>query len=288
MPQRAIREDRPSRLAVEHTPMDMLITSAVAAVHAAGKVLLESRSRDLAITEKDASRTSIVTLADMNAQAAIVDVILDAFPDHAIVGEEGSAGNTSSRNVWYVDPLDGTSNYSHALPLYCVSIAFCDEVGPSLGVIFDPCRNDMFIAQRGRGATRNGESISVAETSALRSALVTTQVQSDDPAMLDNYVTRVRALAGQSRAVRALGTPALSLAYIACGWLDAYCEPNMSPWDTLAGALLVEEAGGTVTTFGGRPRPVGRISSILASNGKFHGDILRILADEAAQYGERA
>lgn len=273
---------------MKHTPIDMLTTSALAAARAAGKVLLDSRNRDLGITEKDASRTSIVTLADMNAQAAIVNVILKAFPEHAIVGEEGSAGSASSRNVWYVDPLDGTSNYSHALPLYCVSIAFCDETGPSLGVIFDPYRNDMFVARRGGGATRNGEPISVASTATLRSALITTQVQSDDPAVLDNYVTRVRAFAGQIRAVRALGTPALSLAYVACGWLDAYCEPNMSPWDTLAGALLVEEARGMVTTFGGRPRPVERFSSILASNGKLHDDILAILTDEAAEYGELA
>lgn len=266
--------------------MDHILQTAINAARIGGDVLKSVRIADLAIDEKEGSHASIVTWADIHSQAAIVKHISETYPDHAIIGEEGSSGNQQSSNLWYIDPLDGTSNYSHALPLYCVAIAFCDTKGPAVGVIFDPVYDRLFHAVRGGGAFLNGEKISVANTGHLRQALITTQIQSNSALMLDRFAGRMRTFAEKARAVRVLGTPALSLALVACGHVDAFCEPDMNPWDVVAGTLLIEEAGGTVTTFGGASRHYGSILSILASNGALHGDLVDLLADEAAQAGE--
>jgi myo-inositol-1(or 4)-monophosphatase len=256
------------------------LRTAIEAARAGGAALRDGRIRDLEIREKEASRTSIVTCVDLHSQHEIFRVIGAAHPDDAIVGEEGRAGDWNGSSVWYVDPLDGTTNYSHGFPCYCVSIAHCDALGPTLGIIYDPHHEDLFVAIRDGGATRNEQPIAVSGVKGLRSSLLSTQVQSDDPILLDRYAARSRRFAGVARAVRSIGSPALALAYVACGWLDAFCEPRMSPWDTLAGGLLVNEAGGQVTTFDGGPRPHALNSDILASNGLLHDDLLRLLVTE--------
>jgi myo-inositol-1(or 4)-monophosphatase len=250
---------------------------AIKAAKAAGTVLREGHNRDPEIREKEGSRTSIVTSADLKSQEEIVGVIRRACPDDLIIGEEGSDGEGRTQSRWYVDPLDGTTNYAHKLPFCCTSIAYCDAVGVGVGVVYDPFREDMFVAVRGGGARCNGERIVVSQHSNLRMSLLATQVQSDDPVVLDHYTTRLHNFLKAARAVRSLGAPALALAYVSCGWLDAFCEDNMSPWDTLAGTLLVEEAGGRATTFGGYSRPIDDRSDILATNGHLHQDILDIL-----------
>jgi myo-inositol-1(or 4)-monophosphatase len=266
--------------------MDHILQTAITAAKIGGDILKSVRIADLAIEEKEGSHASIVTSADIHSQTAIVKHISEAYPDHAIVGEEGSSRKEKSSNIWFIDPLDGTTNYSHALPLYCVSIAFCDKDGPAVGVIFDPVHNQLFHAVRGGGAFFNGERINVSTTRHLRQALVTTQVQSNSARMLDRFAARARIFAEQTRAVRFLGTPALSLAFVACGYFDAFCEPDINPWDVVAGTLLIEEAGGRVTTFGGEMRPHDSCRSILASNGSLHGELVNLLADEAEQAGE--
>lgn len=250
---------------------------AIEAAKAAGAVLRDGHNRDLGIREKEASRTSIVTSADLKSQEEIVRVIRRACPEDLIIGEEGSDGDSQMQSRWYVDPLDGTTNYAHKLPFCCTSIAYCDAVGISVGVVHDPFRDDMFVAVRGGGARRNGERIVVSKHSSLRTSLLATQVQSDDPAVLDRYTTRLRSFLNAARAVRSLGAPALALAYASCGWLDAFCEDNMSPWDTLAGTLLIEEAGGRVSDFTGDERPTDRHADILATNGQLHQHLLDIL-----------
>jgi myo-inositol-1(or 4)-monophosphatase len=232
----------------------------------------------LRFREKDSSRTSIVTTTDLRSQEAIVRVIRRSCPDDLIIGEEGEDGESHALSRWYVDPLDGTTNYAHRLPFYCTSIAYCDAGGIGIGVVHDPLRNDMFVAVRGGGATRNGERIAVSAHRHLRNSLLSTQVQSDDPAVLDRHAARLRSFLNAARAVRSLGAPALALAYVSCGWLDAFCEDNMSPWDTLAGALLIEEAGGRSTTFGGTPRPFDQRADILATNGHLHEQLIHILS----------
>jgi myo-inositol-1(or 4)-monophosphatase len=252
---------------------------AIEAAKAAGSVLRDGHDFDLEVREKDSSRTSIVTTADLRSQEAIVRVIRRSCPDDLIIGEEGEDGESHVLSRWYVDPLDGTTNYAHRLPFYCTSIAYCDAGGIGIGVVHDPLRNDMFVAVRGGGATRNGERIAVSVHRHLRNSLLSTQVQSDDPAVLDRHAARLRSFLNAARAVRSLGAPALALAYVSCGWLDAFCEDNMSPWDTLAGTLLIQEAGGRSTTFGGTPRPLDQRADILATNGHLHEQLIHILSN---------
>ena len=247
---------------------------AIEAANIAGAVIRGTNGADLNVQEKGSSRTSIVTAADLRSQQEVMRIIRRAFPHDLIVGEEGSDGASTSTSRWYVDPLDGTTNYAHRLPFYCVSIAYCDAHGVATGVIYDPVRNEMFTAIRDGGATLNGRSIMVSANTQLGSSLVSTQVQSDDAKALDRHTSRLRTFLGVARAVRSLGAPALALAYVACGRLDAFFEDDMSPWDTLAGALLVEEAGGLVTTFAGQTRPIDQRVDILATNGRLHHDML--------------
>jgi myo-inositol-1(or 4)-monophosphatase len=251
------------------------------AIQAAQNAALAIRGNnrlDLNVQEKDSSRTSIVTAADLRSQQEIIRTIRRAFPHDLIVGEEGSDGQSTSPSRWYVDPLDGTTNYAHGLPFYGISIAYCDEDGIAAGVIFEPVRNEMFTAVRDGGAMLNGSAITVSANAQLRSSVLSTQVQSDDAAVLDRYACRLRTLLGVARAVRSLGAPALALAYVACGRLDAFFEADMSPWDTLAGTLLVEEAGGLATTFNGLKRCIGQRADILATNGRLHEQIAARLA----------
>jgi myo-inositol-1(or 4)-monophosphatase len=151
--------------------------------------------------------------------------------------------------------------------------------GVGIGVVHDPLRDDLFVAVRGEGATRNGGRLVVSEQRSLRTGVLSTQVQSDDPVVLDRYAARLRSFLSVARAVRSLGAPALALAYVSCGWLDAFCEDDMNPWDTLAGTLLIEEAGGRATTFDGAPRPLDHRADILASNGHLHEQLIGILND---------
>jgi myo-inositol-1(or 4)-monophosphatase len=268
--------------------MKSVMHIAIAAAQAGASVLKQGLDHDLEFHGKDGSRTSLVTSVDLQSQQEIVRVIHGAFPDHAIVGEEGNAGASGAESVWFVDPLDGTTNYMHKFPSYCVSIAHCDAHGVTHGVVFDPFRNDLFTAERGLGAEHNGRPVSVSGTRLLRDSLLSTQVQSDDPRTLDRFAHRARRFVGAARALRIIGAPALALAYVARGWLDAYCETNMSPWDTLAGTLLVQEAGGCVTTFSGQARPIRSHTSILASNGKVHDDLLKILTIEEQERSQEA
>lgn len=251
---------------------------AIEAAKSAGAVIRTDHGADLNIREKDSSRTSIVTAADLRSQQEVIRTIRRAFPHDLIVGEEGSDGKSTSPSRWYVDPLDGTTNYAHGLPFYCVSIAYCDEDGVATGVIYEPVRNEMFTAMRYGGAMLNGSPITVSVNTQLRSSVVSTQVQSDDATILDRYTSRLRAFLGVARAVRSLGAPALALAYVACGRLDAFFEADMSPWDTLAGTLLVEEAGGLATTFNGLRRSPDQKADILATNGRLHDQITARLA----------
>jgi myo-inositol-1(or 4)-monophosphatase len=254
---------------------------AIEAAKLAGAVIRHSEGAELDIKEKDSSRTSIVTAADLRSQREVIHAIRQSFPHDLIVGEEGSDGPSTSPSRWYVDPLDGTTNYAHRLPFYCVSIAYCDADGVAIGVVYDPVRNEIFAATRDGGATLNGRPIVVSANAQLRSSLMSTQVQSDDAKVLDRYTSRLRTFLGVARAVRSLGAPALALAYVACGRLDAFFEAEMSPWDTLAGTLLIEEAGGLVTTFAGVHRPTDHAADILATNGRLHDDILARLTPQS-------
>ncbi len=217
-------------------------------------------------------RTSIVTSVDLAAQETIGQVIAERFPDHAVLAEEGSGAATSAELTWLVDPLDGTSNFAHGLPFACTSVAVRDADGPVAGAILEPFRGELFTAVRGGGAWLGEERLRVSETASLDRALVCTGVQSDDPAAVAVFAERMERLAAQCRAVRCLGSPALCLAYVAAGRIDAFLERDSTyAWDVGAGALMISEAGGRIEDIDGGPLNLGLgIANVLATNGRIH------------------
>jgi len=251
---------------------------AEAAARAGGAVLTRflRDDRELEIGYKDA-RANLVTAADRESQRAIAETILTAFPDHAVDGEEGTAGNPDAADVWYVDPLDGTTNFAHGLPFSCVSVAHRSRDATVAGAVYDPLRDEMFVAARGGGATLNGGPIGVSDVARLDRALVVAQAQTVDPREIHAYALLVERLMSVAGGVRSLGSPALTLCAIAAGRLDAYCEYAMDAWDILAGQLILAEAGGLLTLFGGQPHVTADRADVVASNGYIHAELIDAL-----------
>jgi len=231
----------------------------------------------------------IVTVADRTVEAYLRDALLTAFPAHGIYGEEGTRDRLDAEFRWYIDPLDGTTNFAHGFPHFCVSMGLehrpeglaAEKDGPIVAaVIYDPMRDELFVAERGKGAFLNGKPIHVSPVPVLGEALVATGFPSrkrhDNPNIHFYQEFTLR-----SHGVRRAGSAALDLAYIACGRMDAYWEFNLNPWDTAAGFLLVEEAGGMVTGFDGTYRRLDS-QEILASNQLIHHELLGLFKDMLA------
>ena len=250
---------------------------AAAAARAGGAVLLARwHAGDLQVAYKDA-RANLVTVADRESQQAVTDTILAAFPDDAIDGEEGTAGNPAADSVWYVDPLDGTTNYAHGLPFFCVSVARRYHGRTVAGAVYDPVRDEMFAAAAGAGAVVNGQPLRVSAVTRLDRALVVAQAQSVDEGEIRAYAALAERLMRVTGGVRSLGSPALTLCAIAAGRLDAYCEYAMDAWDIAAGQLILQEAGGTLTLFDGRPHATAERADVVASNGAIHAELITAL-----------
>ncbi len=259
------------------SPADLLAVAAAAA-RAAGLIIVDQLDRPTELSHKN-DRTSIVTAVDLAAQGEIERVITGHFPQQSIIGEEGRGGVPDSELVWLVDPLDGTSNFAHGVPLACTSIAVRDASGVVAGAIFEPFRDELFTASRGGGAWLGSERLHVSATDALARAVVCTGVQSDDPAAIDAFGRRIVALSGTCRAVRCLGSPALCLAYVAAGRIDAFLEADSTyAWDVAAGSLLIAEAGGQIEDLDGGPLNLGAgLANVLASNGRIHADLAALV-----------
>jgi len=253
---------------------------AAAAARAGGAALLRRRLEKLHIEYKDA-RANLVTIADRESQRAIADIILTAFPGHAIDGEEGAAGNPDAADVWFVDPLDGTTNFTHGLPFWCVSVALRGGDVTVAGAVYDPLHDEMFVAARGGGATLNGAPVGVSDVARLDRSLVVAQAQTVDPDEIRAYALLTERLMSVAGGVRSLGSPALTLCAIAAGRLEAYCEYAMDAWDILAGQLILAEAGGMLTLFDGRAHDTTDRVDVVASNGYIHADLINALRDLA-------
>jgi len=257
---------------------------AEAAARAGGEVLIRRlrEGADLEIGYKDA-RANLVTEADRESQRAVAATILTAFPDHAVNGEEGTAGNFDAASVWYVDPLDGTTNYAHGVPFYCVSVALRSGGKTVAGAVYDPVRDELFAAVRGGGATLNSRPLHVSDVTRLDRALVVAQAQTVDADEIHAYAALVERLMSVCGGVRSLGSPALTLCAIAAGRLEAYCEYTMDAWDILAGGLILAEAGGKLTLFNGRPHDSTERADVIASNGHVHAELIAALDQEGLQ-----
>jgi len=258
--------------------VDSLLEVAIAAAQAGGAVLMEGLARPAEV-ELKSERTSIVTWADVTAQHKIVDIVTAAFPDHAILGEEGLAGQAEGPCTWLVDPLDGTSNYAHGIPFACTSVAVRDADGLAAGAIFEPFRGELFTASRGGGAWLGDERLAVSDVSALNRAMVCTGIQADDRDAIEAYGRRIVELNVHCRGVRGLGAPALCLAYVAAGRIEAFLERDATyAWDVGAGGLMITEAGGRIEDLEGGALNLGTgFANVLATNAHIHDELAALL-----------
>lgn len=258
---------------------------AVAAARAGGAVLDRYFQSNVAVRSKGG--VDLVSQADLEAEAAIVDVIREAFPGHAVLGEESHEADVSAPHLWIVDPLDGTTNFLHGIPHFAVSIAYYERGEPVCGVVYNPARGEWYEAVRGAGATlrREGRSettrLAVSPAGSLSEVLVGVGFYYDRGAMMEATLAAIREVfAKQVHGIRRFGTASLDLCQVATGSFGAFFEYQLSPWDFAAGRLMVEEAGGAVTTCRGEPLPLRR-TTILASNGRVHASMREIVERHA-------
>jgi myo-inositol-1(or 4)-monophosphatase len=224
------------------------------------------------------SPTNLVTEMDARAEALIVDRLTAEFPDDAILAEERGARAGRSGRRWIVDPLDGTTNYAHGLPIYGVSIALEAAGRVLLGAVYDPSQRELFVAERGHGAFCNDARLAVSSTPTLDGSLLATGFPYDIRVNVDNNLTEYAAFSVRARGVRRLGSAVLYLAWVAAGRFDGYWELRLGPWDVAAAGLMVEEAGGRLTAIGGGPVDLDA-PTVIASNGRIHDEILSVLRE---------
>jgi myo-inositol-1(or 4)-monophosphatase len=224
-------------------------------------------------------RANLVTQADVQSQAAILGLIKRRFPSHDYRAEEDAVRETGSEFLWIIDPLDGTTNYAHGYPASCVSIGLLKDGRPLLGGVYDPFREELFFAEKGRGARLNGGRIHVSRVPKLAESLLVTGFAYDRAERSRFYVEQFRRFMVRCHDVRRSGTAALDMAWTAAGRVDGFWELYLNPWDVAAGMLLVEEAGGRVTDFSGKvwtdPKTYGR--QTLATNSRIHREMLALL-----------
>lgn len=247
-----------------------LLQTALDAAAIGGKALKKYWGRLNHIEEK-AYTGDLVTEADKESERCIMELIQSAYPSHAILSEEAGASG-ESKVLWVIDPLDGTTNFTHCYPFVCISIAVYVDGVPEAGVIYNPILEELYHATKGGGAFCNGTKMHVSKTEQLSKALLATGFSYDRRETRDNNYAEFAALTNATQGVRRAGSAALDLAYLAKGSLDGYWERGLQPWDMAAGILLVQEAGGKVTAYNEEPFDLysGRI---LASNGLLHGEI---------------
>ena len=252
-----------------------LISSTESMAREAGALLLEKFKQRIGFTYK--GDADLVTAADKASEKLITDRIRKEFPGHDLFGEEGTRSNTGSEYRWYIDPLDGTTNFAHGFPVFCVSLGLEFRGERIAGVVYDPTRNEVFAAEKGSGAFLNGERIKVSKVDNLAECLTATGFPSHkrhkNPNIFFYHVITLK-----THGVRRAGSAALDLAYVAAGRLDAFWEFNLNPWDTAAGVVLVQEAGGKVTQFDGSGWLLDS-KETLASNGLVHQEMIKVMTD---------
>jgi len=271
-----------------------MLNTAVKAARRAGSIINRA-SLDLErVKVSRKQHNDFVTEVDEAAEKAIIDVLLTAYPDHRIlaeesgrsasdqgvakvaVGDDPAAGDNAAEHLWVIDPLDGTTNFIHGYPQYCVSIGLLQRGVVTQAVIYDPNRNDLFVATKGRGAFLNDRRLRVSKRHRMNEALLGTGFPFKNLETLDRYLGMFRLLTGQSAGIRRPGAAALDLAYVAAGRLDGFFEIGLKPWDIAAGALLVTEAGGLIGDFQGDPDYL-HTGDVLAGTPKIFGQLVAML-----------
>ncbi|MGE3841326.1 MAG: inositol monophosphatase family protein, partial [Vicinamibacterales bacterium] len=251
------------------------MATAIDAVLAAGAIHRAHYARKIHIEKKGA--IDLVTEVDLASEACVRALIGERFPDHAILAEEGDGEAGRQRRpdgyCWVLDPLDGTTNFAHGLPMFAVSLGLEYDGTAVFGAVYDALREELFTAERGGGAFLNGERLRVSDAGSLIEGLLCTGFPYDVHTRTDDLVQLFGRFLRRARAVRRLGAAALDLCYVAAGRLDGFWEAHLKPWDTSAGALIVSEAGGVVTTWTGEPYQ-SREPGLVATNGRLHDEML--------------
>jgi myo-inositol-1(or 4)-monophosphatase len=256
---------------------DDLITVAVQAARAAGREIVDRLGREREVRSK--GWRDLVTDGDLAAQDVLVRAIRSHFPDHGILSEELPAPAEQREITWVLDPIDGTSNYAHAFPVFSVSVGVVDREGLRCGVVYDPLRDHMFSAERGAGARLNGQPLRVSSIEDAAAALVGFD-SAREPNLRAEVMRRLLAYSPHVHTFRCIGSAALGLCYVAKGWIEAYFHAALAPWDSAAAVLIVREAGGLVTDLEGRPWVFAE-PTCLASNGRVHEALLHLGASVA-------
>ncbi len=255
--------------------MPSFVESAAQIARESGALLSEYFARRVGFELK--GDFDLVTEADRASEKLVIQRLTQLFPDHSIVAEEGGGHESDSRYRWYVDPLDGTTNFAHGFPIFNVTMGLECDGEMIAGVIYDPTRDEMFAGEKGAGATLNGAKIHVSKPNRLEDSLVATGFPSRRRHLNVN-IHFYHQLAMATHGVRRGGSAAIDLAYVACGRLEAFWEFGLNPWDLAAGKLLVAEAGGRVTGMRGEPHHV-RGPHLLADNGLIHDEMLQLFAE---------
>jgi myo-inositol-1(or 4)-monophosphatase len=255
-------------------PDPLFLATAVEVVLRAGEIQLARFGTALEIGKKGV--IDLVTEVDVAVERMCRELMAERFPDHRVLAEElqdASASPADASHCWVFDPIDGTTNYAHGLPIFCASLALEVDGRAEVGAVYDPTRRELFTAERGVGAWLNGTPLRVSRASALIDSMLCTGFPYSVHESVDEVVGLFGRFVGRARAVRRLGSAAIDLCYVAAGRFDGFWEQQLNPWDTAAAALIVEEAGGLATTFDGRPFQ-SRARTLVASNGLVHNEML--------------
>jgi len=253
---------------------DTPLKVAVEAALAAGRIQKERAGNIGEIHYK--GEINLVTEVDLLCEKEVIGHIQKAFPSHAFLAEESGATEGDADHLWIIDPLDGTVNYAHGYPCYCVSVGYQCKGEVVVGVVYNPCLDELFVAEKGQGATLNGKPISVSPTPALKQSLLATSFAYDINESSNNNLDHFQNFIKACQAIRRPGSAAMDLCYTAMGRFEGFWELKLHPWDYAAGWLMIEEVGGQVTRFDGSPFQMGD-RSILASNGHIHSAMVDVL-----------
>ncbi len=256
--------------------MHPMLNIAVKAARRAGTIINRASDDVGALKIHTKNYNDFVSEVDHAAEAAILEVLKEAYPDHAFLGEESGKSSNESDYLWIIDPLDGTTNFLHGFQQYSVSIALQERGVLTQALVYDPSRNDLFTATKGRGAFLNDKRIRVSNRSKIQDCLIGTGFPFRDFQHLDTYMAMLQDMIKKTAGIRRPGSAALDLAYVAAGWFDGFFEINLSKWDIAAGGLLIQEAGGIVGDFEGNESWL-ETGNIMGANPKIFAQMLQVL-----------
>jgi myo-inositol-1(or 4)-monophosphatase len=254
----------------------LFLSTAIEAVVRAGGMQLARFGRGVRVDKKSA--IDLVTEVDVDIERMFRDLVAERFADHDVLAEEfGDRGARGARHRWVFDPIDGTTNFAHGVPIFCASLALEIDGEAAIGAVYDPNRRELFTAEAGEGCWLNGERLSVSSTGTVLESMLVTGFPYTVHQEADTHVALFGRVLKQARAVRRLGSAAIDICWIAAGRMDGFWEASLKPWDTRAAALILQEAGGRVTGMDGRTW-IPDAGHILATNGRIHDELLRIIS----------